>query len=63
MHRPGYPLGKLHRGVAVGVAELFLGQARCAAEVSSPLEARVPEVGLRETRDEARERFAVSHPR
>ena len=28
-----------------------------------PLEARVPEVGLRETRDEARERFAVSHPR
>ena len=36
----------------MGVAELFLGQARCAAEVSSPLEARVPEVGLRETRDE-----------
>ena len=52
MHRPGYPLGKLRRGVAVGVAELFLGQARCAAEVTSPLEARVPEVGLRETRDE-----------
>ena len=37
MHRPSYPLGKLRRGVAVGVAELFLGQARCAAEVSSPL--------------------------
>ena len=38
--------------IVVGVAELFLGQARCAAEVTSPLEARVPEVGLRETRDE-----------
>ena len=49
MHRPGYPLGKLRRDGAVGVAELFLGQARCAAEVSSP-QLRAPQVGPLETR-------------
>ena len=44
----GLPLGKLRRDGAVGVAELFLGPARCAAEVSSQL--RAPQVGPLETR-------------
>jgi hypothetical protein len=44
MRWTGQPFGKFGKGIAVGVAELCLGQAYCAPEVG-PLEMGAGEVG------------------